>query len=403
MHTFTKQQRQGGGKYAARTLIGNWSEDVDLQAASLKQFMQKREAGSLKLDRYQQRMQTACSPVEMTKVRDDPYVHFGDIVQLLHVNTGCLLAVDVEDKEPVTRNTFLITKYIPSKPTPLEQQWADDVLRYGQRIRLLANPMAQGEPLDAAGGEAPLALYSQPLSVSCAAKLSRQQLVGFTWKAAGFDSVWQVQPLSPADQLACEGVEVAAGAPLLLVHSATAKPLNLEEAAKRPTDFGVELEVSANAVTSSGKQLALEHAARGETTRMLPKPHLSSNHWAFVTGSTVGSLPAGSQQAAAGLLERLLQGVGQQLQEKPGARVALEQKLARLAGVSGCMRVPELLLALRQVGCQLDEAQAAAIAAELAVAEEALAAAGAAAVKTAAGQVNMWSFLSMLDKCAEAE
>uniref|UniRef100_A0A383WB84 Uncharacterized protein n=1 Tax=Tetradesmus obliquus TaxID=3088 RepID=A0A383WB84_TETOB len=357
----------------------------------------------------------------MTKVRDDPYVHFGDIVQLLHVNTGCLLAVDVEDKdtrpgelacaasatqvlqEPVARNTFLITKYIPSKPTPLEQQWADDVLRYGQRIRLLANPMAQGEPLDAAGGEQPLALYSQPLSVSCAAKLSRQQLVGFTWKAAGFDSVWQVQPLSPADQLACEGVEVAAGAPLLLVHCATAKPLNLEEAAKRPADFGVELEVSANAVTSSGKQLALEHAARGETTRTLPKPHLSSNRWAFVTGSTVGSLPAGSQQAAAGLLERLLQGVGQQLQEKPGSRVALEQKLARLAGVSGCMRVPELLLALRQVGCQLDEAQAAAIAAELAVAEEALAAAGGAAVKTAAGQVNMWSFLSMLDKCAEAE
>jgi hypothetical protein len=57
-------------------------------------------------------------------------------------------------------------------------------------------------------------------------------------------------------------VEVAAGAPLLLVHCATAKPLNLEEAAKRPTDFGVELEVSASAVTSSGKQLALEHAAR---------------------------------------------------------------------------------------------------------------------------------------------
>jgi hypothetical protein len=72
----------------------------------------------------------------------------------------------------------------------------------------------------------------------------------------------QVQPLNPADQLACEGVEVAAGTPLLLVHCATAKPLNLEEAAKRPTDFGVELEVSANAVTSSGKQLALEHAAR---------------------------------------------------------------------------------------------------------------------------------------------
>jgi hypothetical protein len=51
----------------------------------------------------------------------------------------------------------------------------------------------QGEPLDAAGGEQPLALYSRPLGVTCAAKLSRQQLVGFTWKAAGFDSVWQVR------------------------------------------------------------------------------------------------------------------------------------------------------------------------------------------------------------------
>lgn len=43
-------------------------------------------------------MQTACASVEMTKIRDDPYVHFGDVVQLLHVNTGSLLAVDVEDK-----------------------------------------------------------------------------------------------------------------------------------------------------------------------------------------------------------------------------------------------------------------------------------------------------------------
>jgi hypothetical protein len=51
----------------------------------------------------------------------------------------------------------------------------------------------QGEPLDAAGGEQPLALHSQPLSVTCAAKISRHQLVGFTWKAAGFDSVWQVR------------------------------------------------------------------------------------------------------------------------------------------------------------------------------------------------------------------
>jgi hypothetical protein len=71
--------------------------------------------------------------------------------------------------------------------------------------------------------------------------------------------------------------------------------------------------------------------SQGDTTRTLPKPHLSSNHWAFVTGSSVGSLPAGSQQAAAGLLERLMLGVAQQLQEKPGRTakpmVILQQRL----------------------------------------------------------------------------
>lgn len=56
---------------------------------------------------------------------------------------ACAASATQALQEPVARNTFLITKYIPSKPTPLEQQWADDVLRYGQRIRLLANPMAQ--------------------------------------------------------------------------------------------------------------------------------------------------------------------------------------------------------------------------------------------------------------------
>lgn len=45
--------------------------------------------------------------------------------------------------EPVARNTLLITKYIPNQPSPLEPQWDGDVLRYGQKIRILANPMAQ--------------------------------------------------------------------------------------------------------------------------------------------------------------------------------------------------------------------------------------------------------------------
>lgn len=50
---------------------------------------------------------------------------------------------------------------------------------------------------------------------------------------------------------ASEGVEVAVGAPLLLVHCATQKPLCVE-AAKVPTDYGIELEVGRAGARATG-------------------------------------------------------------------------------------------------------------------------------------------------------
>jgi hypothetical protein len=45
--------------------------------------------------------------------------------------------------EPVARNTLILTKYIPPKASPLEALYPGDTLRFGQKIRLMANPMAQ--------------------------------------------------------------------------------------------------------------------------------------------------------------------------------------------------------------------------------------------------------------------
>jgi hypothetical protein len=50
MHTFTKQQRQGGQRYQSKTLIGNWSEELDQYAANMKAFLESRRAGTLKTD-----------------------------------------------------------------------------------------------------------------------------------------------------------------------------------------------------------------------------------------------------------------------------------------------------------------------------------------------------------------
>lgn len=57
-----------------------------------------------------------------------------------------------------------------------------------------------------------------------------------------------------------EGVEVMAGAPILLMHAATQKPLCLE-ACKVPTDYGIELELSGKQATQTNKKLHMEQLA----------------------------------------------------------------------------------------------------------------------------------------------
>ena len=71
---------------------------------------------------------------------------------------------------------------------------ADDGLHYGQKLRIVANPMVQGETLDGLGGSRPLYLYSRPVGTTHFAKYSRHQLVAFTDRAS-YDTVWQVVAL----------------------------------------------------------------------------------------------------------------------------------------------------------------------------------------------------------------
>jgi hypothetical protein len=52
MHIFTKQQRQGGPRFQSRTLVGNWSEELDQYAANMKAFLEQRRVGTLKTDMY---------------------------------------------------------------------------------------------------------------------------------------------------------------------------------------------------------------------------------------------------------------------------------------------------------------------------------------------------------------
>lgn len=155
-------------------------------------------------------MSMALSEVELTRVADDPYVHFGDLLQLVHLETGHAVASDVNDRDmrpgeeacaataapevraPCPRNTFVLLKYAGDPGAPREQVYEDDVLHYGQKIRLALNPASLGEDTTADGGTSPLCLFSKLLSSNHFAKYSRKQLVGLTFRNT-YDTVWQVR------------------------------------------------------------------------------------------------------------------------------------------------------------------------------------------------------------------
>jgi hypothetical protein len=155
-------------------------------------------------------MSTALGEVELTRVRDDPYVHFGDVLQVVHLESGHVVAGDVsaadtrpgeescaataatEVRAPCSRNTFVLLKYQPDAGAPLEPYYDDDTLRYGQKVRLALNPAALGEATTADGGSRPLVLFSKAQSMTHYSKYGRKQLVGLTARTA-YDSVWQVR------------------------------------------------------------------------------------------------------------------------------------------------------------------------------------------------------------------
>jgi len=258
---------------------------------------------------------------------------------------------------PVARTTFLICKYTPLRPSPLEPLWDDDVLHWGQKIHLIANAMAYGEPLDASGGSRPLFLGSQPASATCTAKYSPHQAVMFTSAASYAAAAWIVQPVEPAECLAREGEAVRSGSPLLLVHCATQSPLCLECSVTFPTDFGAEHQVLAHLTT----QFGVKHVEHGGTA--LSKRPLSANVWTIVNGAAVGELPAGEGPLydLGALLKRV---AGDLL--ATGLLAALDQKLCVLCDQHGDLDAGELLLVLRQCGVRASEEDVCALVAEFA-------------------------------------
>lgn len=363
-------------RYQSTTLIGNWNEERELRRSILKDLLCKKTTGTLRLDAYHERMSVALQEVDLTKTRDDEYVHFGDIVQLVHVDSSTVLACDVSDADtrpgenscaataatqataPCARNSLVLVSYIPPPQSPLEPEYDDDTLRYGQKVQLVVHPAASGQSVDSAGGQRPLRLFSKPVSTTHFAKYCRNQLVGFTYRNS-FDTVWEVVTPDPTHRALSVGLEVLAGAPVMLVHSATQKPLLVEDQ-KYPNDFGMELELSARSAMNKGMKSACEMTTQGLLKGSIPKTDSSETYWAFMAGPKVARLPPPKATPPADQCEAVMSVVND-LIAKHGGIYPLERKLVTWASSRMQLPADEVLLLLRQVGLLSAEEHAAGI------------------------------------------
>jgi len=142
---FTPQQLSGGSKYSHNTKIGNWYEDLEHKEEKKKLF----EPNTLKYDAKVKRVKHTYS--------DDGNLRFGDKVMILNKETEGYLVFDMGDKivthdeayanttskkakTASSRNIFVLTR-------AEEDEFEDDVIHYGQKVRIQANKYITGKNL----------------------------------------------------------------------------------------------------------------------------------------------------------------------------------------------------------------------------------------------------------------
>jgi len=156
---FTPQQLAGAGRYSAKTRIGNWHEDVQLEETKFADYSTRKAKGKLSTTFKQQKSNTVNQTVPMSYSKDGK-LRFGDTVTIEHCLTGGTLASDLWDEisfgsreysvtvcntpsdTPVARNTFVITrvKNDQLKYVSTEDYNKDEVLNYGEPFQLVCNP-----------------------------------------------------------------------------------------------------------------------------------------------------------------------------------------------------------------------------------------------------------------------
>ena len=136
---------------------------------------------------------------------------------------------------------------------------SDDIIRYGQKLRIEINPYLFRKPLY---------LSSQILSPSVYSPITRSQECVLSTKDS-YNNVWIVDYLDPNFRFEKQGQPVPANEPILIRHAATNHYLAADLIAIK-NDWGTEYEVCVNSYATKNRSQNLALEKDGKITGDLP-------------------------------------------------------------------------------------------------------------------------------------
>mmetsp|Transcript_31091 Transcript_31091/g.69806 ORF Transcript_31091/g.69806 Transcript_31091/m.69806 type:complete len:310 (+) Transcript_31091:51-980(+) len=302
---FTPQQLAGSVSYNPKTRVGNWVEDICLQDYHQAHFEDKKNNGSLELQRRRAKLGAGNAPVA-PGVNPDSLVCFGDVVCLDH-SGGLRLACDIWDElmpgkamysvsavggkgsttcadDAVARTCFLVVpayddrSLSPEDPTPVT---------YGEPFRLQSLLKAGGEDVAAGLLEQKPTFYlaSAAKTQYLASRLTNRQLV-FALGGTSPETLWVFDRAvthagneAAEDKFFSQGQAVESGAPVVIKHKITNQALLADPKQIEHTDFGAEYEVVCQTSKPPAMVAAMRREAQGSAILASTSEGLE-NHWA---------------------------------------------------------------------------------------------------------------------------
>jgi hypothetical protein len=278
---FTPQQLTGGAKFGSAVRIGNWSEDIELDEIKLKDYLKKKENGSLLVLEKQAKLERSLQAMQLSVA--EGVLRFGMTAMIYNHQSEGFLGGNANEQIPKTNFAIATTTGPNSNPCvrnvfSLERAdpddgYDDDVVHYGQLFRMTLNSLL----------EFPVYLHSEPITPMAASKYTRRQEVVMYAKPNG-STLWKILHPDVKVRFEMEGQEVPANEQCVLQHVQTGSFLSSDKVPYQ-TLFGREFEVCGHAALSTNKTQNLCAERSGEITGDYAlRRHGLPNIWTICTG-----------------------------------------------------------------------------------------------------------------------